>query len=145
VTFRRRGNLTAEPMEAVRIVECTGINPIPHNTANPVLRSLFDNGFARIDPMGIGLDVTGNCALIDRSGEPSTRIYAIGPLTRAAFWGLSLFPTSALSVTDWQTTSTPSSTRHRNQPACAIIHAARNASSTPDRPPLSRTDPARLR
>ncbi|MGZ5872055.1 MAG: FAD/NAD(P)-binding protein [Bradyrhizobium sp.] len=86
VTFRRRGSLTAEPMEAIRIVECTGINPIPHNTTNPVLRSLFDNGFARIDPLGIGLDVTENCALLDKSGEPSTRIFAIGPLTRAAFW-----------------------------------------------------------
>jgi len=92
VTFRPRGRSIAETMEVARIVECTGINPIPHNTTNPVLRSLFDNGFARIDSMGIGLDATNNCALIDTSGEPSTRIFAIGPLTRAAFWEIVAVP-----------------------------------------------------
>jgi uncharacterized NAD(P)/FAD-binding protein YdhS len=92
VTFRPRGCSTIETMEVARIVECTGINPIPHNTSNPVLRSLFDSGFARIDSMGIGLDVTSNCALLDASGEASTRIFAIGPLTRAAFWEIVAVP-----------------------------------------------------
>ena len=40
-------------MTAVRIVDCTGINPIPHNTANPVPRSLFENRLARVDPLGL--------------------------------------------------------------------------------------------
>jgi uncharacterized NAD(P)/FAD-binding protein YdhS len=79
-------------MTAVRIVDCTGINPIPHNTANPVLRSLFDNGLARVDPLGIGLDSTYDCALVGQSGEPSTRIFAIGPLTRAAFSEINAIP-----------------------------------------------------
>jgi uncharacterized NAD(P)/FAD-binding protein YdhS len=92
VTFRPRGSSTIETLEVARIVECTGINPIPHNTSNPVLRSLFDGGFARIDSMGIGLDATNNCALIDASGNPSTRIFAIGPLTRAAFWEIVAVP-----------------------------------------------------
>lgn len=42
--------------------------------------------------MGIGLDATKNCALIDASGEPSARIFAIGPLTRAAFWEIVAVP-----------------------------------------------------
>jgi uncharacterized NAD(P)/FAD-binding protein YdhS len=92
VTFRPRGCSTTETMEVARIVECTGINPIPHNTSNPVLRSLFDSGFARIDSMGIGLDTTSSCALIDASGKPSTRIFAIGPLTRAIFWEIVAVP-----------------------------------------------------
>jgi uncharacterized NAD(P)/FAD-binding protein YdhS len=92
VTFRPRGCSATETMEVARIVECTGINPIPHNTTNPVLRSLFDNGFARIDSMGIGLDATGSCALVDASGKPSTQIFAIGPLTRAAFWEIVAVP-----------------------------------------------------
>jgi uncharacterized NAD(P)/FAD-binding protein YdhS len=92
VTFRPRGCSITETMEVARIVECTGINPIPHNTTNPVLRNLFDSGFARIDSMGIGLDATSSCALIDASGEPSTRIFAIGPLTRAAFWEIVAVP-----------------------------------------------------
>jgi uncharacterized NAD(P)/FAD-binding protein YdhS len=92
ITFRPRGCSAVETMEAARIVECTGINPIPHNTTNPVMRSLLDNGLARIDPLGIGLDATSECALIDASGEPSSRIFAIGPLTRAAFWEIVAVP-----------------------------------------------------
>jgi uncharacterized NAD(P)/FAD-binding protein YdhS len=90
--FRLRGHSITETVEAACIVECTGINSIPHNTTNPVLRSLFDNGLARIDPLGIGLDATNNCALISTSGEPSTQIFAIGPLTRAAFWEIVAVP-----------------------------------------------------
>ena len=61
----------------------------PHDAQG---RSLFDGGFARMDSMGIGLDATNNCALIDASGEPSARIFAIGPLTRAAFWEIVAIP-----------------------------------------------------
>jgi uncharacterized NAD(P)/FAD-binding protein YdhS len=91
-TYRRRGQSIAETVEAVRVVECTGINPIPHDTANPVLRALFDSGLARIDALGIGLDAADNCALLNASGEPSTKLFAIGPLTRAAFWEIVAVP-----------------------------------------------------
>ena len=91
-TIRLRGHSITETFEAAYIVECTGINPIPHNTTNPVLRSLFDNGLARIDSLGIGLDATNDCALINTLGEPSTQIFAIGPLTRAAFWEIVAVP-----------------------------------------------------
>jgi uncharacterized NAD(P)/FAD-binding protein YdhS len=92
VTFRPRGCSMTETMVAVRIVECTDINPMPHNTTNPVLRSLFDHGHARIDPLSIGLDATNECALVNAAGEPSTQIFAIGPLTRAAFWEIVAVP-----------------------------------------------------
>jgi uncharacterized NAD(P)/FAD-binding protein YdhS len=92
VMFRPRGSSTMETIEVVRIVECTGINPIPHDTTNPVLRGLFDNGLAKIDPLGIGLDSTNDCALVDASGQPSTQIFAIGPLTRATFWEIVAVP-----------------------------------------------------
>lgn len=92
VTFRPRGSSTTATLEAVRIVECTGINPIPHDTSNPVLRGLFDHGLARIDPLGMGLDVTHEGALVDASGQPSTRIFAVGPLTRATFWEIVAVP-----------------------------------------------------
>jgi uncharacterized NAD(P)/FAD-binding protein YdhS len=92
VTFRPRGSPTTESLQADHIVECTGINPIPHSTSNPVLRSLLDHGLARIDPLGIGLDSTNECALVDATGQPSTWLFAIGPLTRAAFWEIVAVP-----------------------------------------------------
>jgi uncharacterized NAD(P)/FAD-binding protein YdhS len=52
------------------IVDCTGINPIPQNTTNPALRSLFDNGLARVDPLGIGLNSTIARQSVDRANHP---------------------------------------------------------------------------
>jgi uncharacterized NAD(P)/FAD-binding protein YdhS len=92
VTFRPRGGAINQTLQAFRIVECTGINPIPHSTSNPVLRSLFDQKLARIDPLGIGLDASDDCALVDASGKASPAIFAIGPLTRAAFWEIIAIP-----------------------------------------------------
>jgi uncharacterized NAD(P)/FAD-binding protein YdhS len=92
VRYRRRGENTERTMQVAKIVECTGIVKNPRHTANPALRSLLDQGLARIDPLQIGIDVTAECALIDQFGEPSERLFAIGPLTRAAFWEVIAVP-----------------------------------------------------
>ena len=47
---------------------------------------------ARLDPLGIGIDITPECAVVDRSGAPSERLFAIGPVTRAAFWEIVAVP-----------------------------------------------------
>ena len=38
------------------------------------------------DPLGIGLDVDNDCAIVDASGRASERIFAVGPMSQAAFW-----------------------------------------------------------
>jgi hypothetical protein len=40
----------------------------------------------------IGIEVTAQCALVDQFGVPSERLFAIGPLTRAAFWEVIAIP-----------------------------------------------------
>jgi uncharacterized NAD(P)/FAD-binding protein YdhS len=92
VRYRRRGQTTIESLDVGAIVDCTGIVKDPGATGNPVVRSLFDQGLARVDPLHIGLDVTPDCAIIDRNGLPSRRLFAIGPLTRAAFWEIIAIP-----------------------------------------------------
>jgi uncharacterized NAD(P)/FAD-binding protein YdhS len=47
---------------------------------------------ARPDPLGIGIDIAADCAIIDRSGTPSARLFAVGPLTRAAFFEIMAVP-----------------------------------------------------
>ncbi len=81
-----------ESVEAACIVECTGITSVAPDSANPVLRGLFDTGLARIDPLGIGVEATADCALVGTTGEASDRIFAVGPLTRAAFWEIVAVP-----------------------------------------------------
>ena len=92
VRYRRRGQGKLESMQVKTIVDCTGIVRDPRASANPVLRSLFDQGLARPDRLRIGLDVGTDCALIDRDGKPSRRLFAVGPLTRAAFWEIMAIP-----------------------------------------------------
>jgi uncharacterized NAD(P)/FAD-binding protein YdhS len=92
IRYRRRGESAIETMEADKIVDCRYIGRVPLKVANAAVRSLFDTGLARLDPLSIGIDVTLECAVIDRSGVPSERLFAVGPLTRAAFWEIVAVP-----------------------------------------------------
>jgi uncharacterized NAD(P)/FAD-binding protein YdhS len=74
------------------IVDCRGIGAMPLKVINPALCSLAEHGLARLDPLGIGIDVTSDCAVIDQLGTASERLFAVGPLTRAAFWEIVAIP-----------------------------------------------------
>ena len=41
----------------------------PQKSANPLVAQLLAEGYARVDPLGIGLDVNDDCALLDASGR----------------------------------------------------------------------------
>ncbi|QOZ67406.1 FAD/NAD(P)-binding protein [Bradyrhizobium arachidis] len=92
VRYRRRGQTETSELEVGAIVDCTGIVRDPAASTNPAVRSLLDQGLARIDPLRIGIDVTPDCAIVNRDGSPSRRLYAVGPLTRAAFWEIIAVP-----------------------------------------------------
>jgi uncharacterized NAD(P)/FAD-binding protein YdhS len=59
---------------------------------HPILRRLFDGGLARVDPLGMGLEVASDCAIVDRFDMASERLFTIGPLTRATFWEITAIP-----------------------------------------------------
>ena len=81
-----------ETLSVARIYDCTGITTDLAAGSNPIVRSLIDRGLARPDPLRIGLDVTRNCAIVEADGQPSERLYAIGPLTRGAFFEIDAIP-----------------------------------------------------
>ena len=92
VTYRRRGELAAETMQVDKIVDCRGVVSVPYRPANPALRDLLVRGHAQLDPLEIGLDVTADGAIVDGSGRASQRLFALGPLARAAFWEITAIP-----------------------------------------------------
>lgn len=92
VRYRRRSQAALESLEVDAIVDCTGIVKDPTATGNPAVRSLFDQGLARIDPLHLGIEVASDCTIVNRWGFPSRRLFAIGPLTRAAFWEIIAIP-----------------------------------------------------
>jgi uncharacterized NAD(P)/FAD-binding protein YdhS len=92
VSLRRRVAVEVETIEVSRIIACKGVTSDPRHSANPLVESLFDHGLARADPLGIGIDVGPDCAIIDRQGRASQRLFAIGPMSQAAFWEIIAVP-----------------------------------------------------
>jgi uncharacterized NAD(P)/FAD-binding protein YdhS len=86
VDIVRRGRSDVETCQFARLIDCTGFSNDPHQSENLLIRTLLARGAARADPLGIGLDIDENYALIDASLRHSKRVRAIGPLARAAFW-----------------------------------------------------------
>ena len=62
------------------------------HSAEPVIRNLLAQGYGRPDPIGLGLEVDQGGQLIGGEGDPTPDLYAIGPLTRGAFWEMTAVP-----------------------------------------------------
>jgi uncharacterized NAD(P)/FAD-binding protein YdhS len=92
IRYRRRGQREILSMQVGAIVDCTGIVRDPSDSANPAVRSLLDRGLARVDPLHIGIETGPDCAVVSAAGVPSRRLFAVGPLTRAAFWEIIAIP-----------------------------------------------------
>lgn len=56
----------------------------------PILRSEVCSTKSSL--LRIGLEVSSDCAIVDRQGNPSQQLFAVGPLTRAAFWEIIAVP-----------------------------------------------------
>lgn len=92
VDVQRRHSRCIEQFRVARIYDCTGIVRDVSKGSIRIVRSLIDQGFARPDPLRIGLNVTNNCAVIDANGQASDRLYAVGPLTRGTFFEIDAVP-----------------------------------------------------
>jgi uncharacterized NAD(P)/FAD-binding protein YdhS len=86
VSIRPRGSEVLVRLDVSRIVSCRGLTSDPRRSANPLVAQLVAEGYARADPLGIGLDVDNDCAVVDANGRASERIFAVGPMSQAAFW-----------------------------------------------------------
>lgn len=86
VRIRARGGDAIETLRAARIVNCTGPEADIVRSGEPLLASLLAAGRIRPDPLRIGIDVDPSCRTLDTAGEASESLYAIGPVTRGAFW-----------------------------------------------------------
>jgi len=92
IEFWTRGRRNIESLTVAHAVQCTGIGTNPFTSSNPLIRQLVASGLGRVDPLGLGLDVTADCAIADRHGIPSSNLFAVGPITRAALWEITAVP-----------------------------------------------------
>jgi len=82
----------ARKVVAQAVFECRGRANDIRTTANPVIQALLASGLARSDALSFGLDVAGDYALIDRGGNTSEQLYALGPITAGVFWEIVAVP-----------------------------------------------------
>ncbi len=92
VRFMPRGTSSERVIDADHVIDCRGQSGAVGSTGNPLLSTLLARGMLRSDSLGLTLDVTSDCAVIDADGQPSKRIAAIGPVTLGAFWEIVAIP-----------------------------------------------------
>ena len=92
VRYLPRFKATLESLQASRVINCAGPESDFGRIRDPLVLRLLDKGLVRPDPLSLGLDVTQNCALLDRDGAISRRLFAIGPVTKGMFWEMTAVP-----------------------------------------------------
>ncbi|HLL59641.1 MAG TPA: FAD/NAD(P)-binding protein [Allosphingosinicella sp.] len=92
VSWRPRGSVENANLIVARIVNCTGPQADISRAGEPLLDRLLAAGRIRPDPCRIGIDVDTSSRTIGASGEASSSLYAIGPMTRGTFWEIVAVP-----------------------------------------------------
>jgi uncharacterized NAD(P)/FAD-binding protein YdhS len=96
VTLSVRGG-AARVFKAGHIINCTGPGGDFAKIAIPLIAELRDRKLAVPDALGVGLE-TRDCAVIDAAGEASSWLFALGPLTRPAWWEITAVPEINLQI-----------------------------------------------
>lgn len=102
VTIRQRGGHTrdggtTQAVTVAAVLNCTGPRSDFAVLGQPPFAALRDGGRIVPDALGLGLESQG-CALVDRYGSASDWLYALGPLTRPAWWEITAVPEIAAQV-----------------------------------------------
>lgn len=92
VKLRRRGAEAAETLKVQRIINCTGPLGDLNRTEEPLLQKLASKGVIRPDAAHLGIDVDNQGQTINAEGKPNGDLYALGPMTRGAFWEIVAVP-----------------------------------------------------
>jgi len=92
VDWRPRGASVANRLTVSRIINCTGPQGDLLRTEEPLLKNMVDQGLIRPDRLNLGIDVDQAGRVIGRDGGVNDGLYAVGPMTRGAFWEIVAVP-----------------------------------------------------
>jgi uncharacterized NAD(P)/FAD-binding protein YdhS len=93
--IKRRGGGLLE-REVVAAINCTGPAGDIGRVEDPLIRRLLASGIARPDGLGLGLEVDAQSRIVG----PAEGLYAIGPLSKGAFWEIVAVPDIRRQVRD---------------------------------------------
>lgn len=92
LTWRRRGSDAGETMTVARVINCTGPLGDLARAEEPLLRRLVARGMIRPDAQHLGIDVDSEARTVAADGTGNDDLYALGPMTRGAFWEIVAVP-----------------------------------------------------
>jgi uncharacterized NAD(P)/FAD-binding protein YdhS len=87
-----RGSRCFTEIRGARLIDCTGLNGDSTKLDQPLLKQMLEGGLIRSDPLRLGLHVDADGALIDRGGKAAADLFALGPITKGAFWEIIAVP-----------------------------------------------------
>lgn len=91
-TLRRRGRQEARIEDVEYVVNCTGPCANPRLINSELVKQLLDDGIICTDSLGLGIEVTEDCAVISANGLPSENLFYIGPWLKAKYWESTAVP-----------------------------------------------------
>jgi uncharacterized NAD(P)/FAD-binding protein YdhS len=80
ISIRSRGSTERIAIEAGRVINCSGPEHDYEKLPNPLVKNLLAMGNIAPHPLGIGLQVAPNGAMIAKDRTTSTRLFALGPV-----------------------------------------------------------------
>lgn len=92
VRVKPRGSRCFAELRGARLIDCTGLNSDCTKVDQPLLKQMLESGLVRSDPLRLGLHVDAAGALIDRGGAAAPDLFALGPITKGAFWEIVAVP-----------------------------------------------------
>jgi uncharacterized NAD(P)/FAD-binding protein YdhS len=91
VSYTDRETSTTKMLRVDRVINCTGPGTVSR-VKDQLLAGLLDQGLARLDCLGLGIETGSHGAVIDAGGVASERIFAIGPVRKASLWESTAVP-----------------------------------------------------
>jgi uncharacterized NAD(P)/FAD-binding protein YdhS len=89
---RDSAQVRPELPRVAHVVNCTGPQSYVTAAGDRLLDRLLVSGHVRPGPLGLGLDVDSDCAVIDARGEVRGILWAIGPLCKGVLWETTAVP-----------------------------------------------------
>ena len=92
VSLGLRRGAAMELAGVTAVVNCTGPESDLRCVRDPLMQDLITHGNARPDPLGLGLDVDDDYALLNAAGRPSGTLSLVGPLLKGRYWEATAVP-----------------------------------------------------
>ena len=92
IRWRCRGSQDKRHENVNWLINCTGPGCDIAKSRNPLIQNLLARGAIRPGYGRMGLDVTRESIVIRQDGAATPNLYALGPLTRGAFWEITAVP-----------------------------------------------------